>query len=428
MSFKTEESGKSMVKFTIEVSPEELEKALEKAYHKMKNKINVQGFRKGKAPRAIIEKLYGAEVFYEEAANGLIPGAYEEAAKESGLEISSRPDVDIVTIKKGEPFVFTAEVAVKPEVKLGQYKGVEVEKFDTSITDEEVEEDLNRQLEQNSRTINVEDRPVADGDIIKLDYEGFCDGVAFAGGKGENQTLTIGSHSFIDTFEDQIIGHSIGDEFDVNVTFPEEYHAEELKGKPATFKVKVNEITVKELPAADDDFAKDVSEFDTIDELKADIRAKLEEKKAKAARNQKEDAVVDKIIETSEIEIPAPMLDYQKEQLADEMAQRMQMQGLTLEMYLKYTGTTPQQFMEQLTPQAEKRIKYRLVLEAIAKAEKLEATDEELQQELEDMAKQYSMELDKLKELMGEGEEKMIREDLAVKKAIDLVTEASVEK
>lgn len=428
MSYQVENLEKNMAKLTIEVGAEEFEKALETAYQKNKNKINVQGFRKGKAPRSVIEKMYGAGVFYEDAANELIPGAYEEAAKESGLEIVSRPEIDVTQIEKGKPFIFTAQVALKPEVTLGKYKGVEVDKTEVSVTDEEVAAELDRVREQNSRLITVDDRAVQDGDIAVIDYEGFTDGVAFEGGKGENHSLTIGSHSFIDTFEEQLIGKGIGEETEVHVTFPTEYHAPELAGKPAVFKVKINEIKVKELPALDDDFAQDVSEFDTLEEYQADVKATLLKNKEKTAKSAKEDAVVNAIIADAKMEIPDAMVDTTVRQMAEEFAQRIQSQGLSVDQYFKFTGMNANSFMENLRPQAVKRIQSRLVLEAVAKAEGIEATEEEINKEFENMAKMYQMEPDKLKELVGEGEKKMMAEDVAVQKAIDLVTEAAVEK
>jgi len=427
MSFKVEELGKSMVKLTIEVAAEEFEKALETAYQKNKNKLSVQGFRKGKAPRAMIEKMYGAGIFYEDAANEVIPGAYEKAAVESGLDIVSRPEIDLVQVEKGKEFIFTAEVAVKPEVTLGKYKGVTVPKADLTVADEEVEAELNRVREQNARIITVEDRPVADGDEAVIDFEGFVDGTPFAGGKGEDYKLVIGSHSFIDTFEEQLIGKNIGEEVEVNVTFPTEYHAEELAGKPALFKVTVKAITAKELPELDDEFAVDVSEFDTLAEYKEDIKKNLVEKKEKEAKFAKEDAVVDKIIEGATMEIPDAMIDTQTRQMAEEYAQRLQMQGLNLEQYFKFTGMTANSFMENLKPQALKRIQCRLVLEAIVKAENIEVSEEELDKEFETMAQSYRMEKDKLVELVGEKEKEQIKMDVAVQKAVDFVRDAAKE-
>ena len=427
MSFKVEELGKSMVKLTIEVAAEEFEKAMETAYQKNKNKLSVQGFRKGKAPRAMVEKMYGAGIFYEDAANELIPGAYEKAAVESGLDIVSRPEIDLVQVEKGKEFIFTAEVAVKPEVTLGKYKGVTVPKADLDVTDEEVEAELNRVREQNARIITVEDRPVADGDEAVIDFEGFVDGTPFAGGKGEDYKLVIGSHSFIDTFEEQLIGKSIGEEVEVNVTFPTEYHAAELAGKPAMFKVNIKGITAKELPELDDEFAVDVSEFDTLAEYKEDIKKNLVEKKEKEAKFAKEDAVVDKIIEGATMEIPEAMIDTQTRQMAEEYAQRLQMQGLNLEQYFKFTGMTANSFMENLKPQALKRIQCRLVLEAIVKAENIEVSEEELDKEFETMAQSYRMEKDKLVELVGEKEKEQIKMDVAVQKAVDFVRDAAKE-
>ena len=428
MSFKVEELGKSMVKLTIEVAAEEFEKAMETAYQKNKNKLSVQGFRKGKAPRAMIERMYGAGIFYEDAANELIPDAYEKAAVESGLDIVSRPEIDLVQVEKGKAFIFTAEVAVKPEVTLGEYKGVEVEKTDVSVSDDEVAAELDRVREQNARIITVEDRPVADGDETVIDFEGFVDGVPFAGGKGEDYKLVIGSHSFIDTFEEQLIGKNIGEEVDVNVTFPTEYHAAELAGKPALFKVTVKAITAKELPELDDEFAVDVSEFDTLAEYKEDIKKSLLEKKEKEAKFAKEDKVVDAIIEKATMEIPDAMIDTQTRQMAEEYAQRLQMQGLSLEQYFQFTGMNANSFMENLKPQALKRIQCRLVLEAVVKAENIEVSEEELDKEFDTMAQNYRMEKDKLIELVGEKEKEQIKMDIAVQKAVDFVRDAAKEK
>lgn len=417
-----------MVKLTIEATAVEFESALEKAYRKNRNKISVQGFRKGKAPRAVIEKMYGAGIFYEDAANEIIPNAYEQAAKESGLDIVSRPEVDVTQAEKGKPFIFTAEVAVKPEVKLGQYKGIEVEKTDTSATDEELNAEIDKERDRNARTVEVTDRAVEDGDITTIDFEGFMDGQAFEGGKGTDHELTIGSHSFIDTFEEQLIGKTAGEECEVNVTFPEEYHAPDLAGKPAMFKVTVKSIRKKELPELDDDFAKDVSEFETLEEYKASVRRGIEERKEKEAKSAKEDAVVEKIIENAEMDIPQLMLETQKRQMAEEFAQRLRAQGLQLEQYFQFTGMNPNKFMETLEPQALKRIQSRLVLEAIVKAENITVSDEELEAEMKKMAEAYRMELDKVKELLGEEERRQLSLDLAVQKAVDFAAEQAVEK
>lgn len=427
MSLQVEKLEKNMAKLTIEATAEEFEKAMDQAYTKNKGKINVQGFRKGKAPRSIIEKMYGAGVFYEDAANFVIPDAYEKAAEESGLEIVSRPEIDVVQIEKGKAFIFTAEVAVKPEVTLGQYKGIEVEKVPVEVTEEEITGELDKVREQNSRTITVEDRPIADGDLTTIDFDGFVDGEPFEGGKSEDYSLTIGSHSFIDTFEEQLIGKNLGEETEVNVTFPAEYHAAELAGKPALFKVKIKEIKVKELPELDDDFAQDVSEFDTLDEYKEDIKSTISEKKEKEAKRAKEDAVIDKIIEGAVMDIPEAMINTQAKQMMDDFAQRIQSQGLSVEQYFQFTGMDPQKFAEQMRPQAVKRIQTRLVLETVVKAENITISDEELDKEFTDMASNYKMEVDKLKELVGEKEKEMIIMDMAVQKAVDFVAAAAVE-
>lgn len=427
MSLQVENLEKNMVKFTIEATAEEFEVAVEKAYQKNKGKMNVQGFRKGKAPRAIIEKMYGAGIFYEDAANIIIPDAYEKAAEESKLDIVSRPEIDVIQIEKGKSFIFTAEVAVKPEVTLGQYKGIEVEKKSVEATEEEISVELNKVREQNSRTITVDDRAVQDGDMTVINFEGFIDGTPFEGGKGEDYSLTIGSHSFIDTFEDQLIGKNIGEEVEVNVTFPAEYHVAELANKPALFKVTVKEIKVKELPELDDDFAQDVSEFDTLADYKEDIKKNVLERKEKDAKRAKEDAVVEKIIENATMEIPDAMIETQTRQMADEFAQRLQMQGLSVEQYFQFTGMNVQKLLEEMKPQAIQRIKTRLVLESIVKAENITVSDEELEKEMVDMASSYKMEVDKLKELISDKEKEQISLDMAVQKAVDVVYEAAVD-
>ncbi len=428
MSVQVETLEKSMAKLTIEVGAEEFEAALDKAYKKNKNKITIPGFRKGKATRAVIERMYGDGFFYEDAANVLIPDAYESAAKESELEIVAQPSIDVTQIEKGKPFIFTATVAVKPEVTLGDYKGIEVEKKTAEVTDEELQAEIDKVRESNSRMITVDDRAVQDGDITTIDFEGFVDGEPFEGGKGEDYPLTIGSHSFIDNFEEQLIGKNIGEETEVNVTFPEKYQAEELQGKPATFKVTIKEIKVKELPELDDDFAQDVSEFDTVDEYKEDLKKKLLENKEAALKREKEEDVVGKIIENATMEIPDPMVDTQVRQMVQEFSQRIQSQGLSLQQYMQFTGMTPESLTNELQPQALKRIQSRLVLEAVVDAEKIETSDEELEKELEKMAGMYQMEADKLKELVGEEEKKQIALDLAVQKAVELVVDAAVEK
>ncbi|GFI10018.1 MAG: trigger factor [Lachnospiraceae bacterium] len=428
MSLQVEKLEKNMAKLTIEVSAEELEQGLQKAYLKNKNRINVPGFRKGKVPRQMIEKMYGPEIFYEDAANALIPDAYAKAMDECELELVSRPVIDIVKIEKGQPFVFTAEVAVKPEVTLGAYKGIEVEKIDTAATEEEITAEVDKERDNNSRTITVEDRAVENGDMTVIDFEGFVDGTAFEGGKGTDYPLTIGSGAFIPGFEEQLVGAEIGREVDVNVTFPEEYHAKELAGKPAVFKCTVKEIKVKELPDADDEFVKDVSEFDTMEEYRADLKKKIEDRKAADAKAKKEDAVIEKIIEGAQMEIPEAMIDTQAESLVDDFAQRLMMQGMSLEQYAQYTGATVESMKNQMKPQAKKRIESRLVLEAVAAAENLEASEEDIEAEMNRMAESCKMELDKLKELISEEEKKNMRQDLSIQKAIELVTEAAVEK
>lgn len=426
MSLQVEKLEKNMVKLTIEASAEEFNAAIEKAYQKNKGKINVQGFRKGKAPKAMIEKMYGAGIFFEDAANFIIPEAYEKAAKESGLEIVSQPEIDVVQIDKNQPFIFTATVAVKPEVTLGEYKGIEVDKTVVEVTEEEITAELDKVREQNSRTITVEDRAVKDGDMTVIDFEGFVNGEAFEGGKGTDYPLTIGSHSFIDTFEEQLIGKNIGEEVEVNVTFPAEYHAAELAGQPAMFKVTVKEIKEKELPELNDDFAQDVSEFDTLEAYKEDIKKTILERKEKAAKTAKEDAVVNKIIENATMEIPEAMLKTQTNQMANEFAQRIQAQGLTVDQYFQFTGMNAASFLENLKPQAEKRIQSRLVLEAIVKAENIEVSEEEVTKEIEEMAKMYQMEADKIREMLG-AELDMMKMDIAVQKAVDLVAAAAKE-
>lgn len=421
MSVQVEKLEKNMAKLTVEVSAEDFKAAIKKAFNKNKNRFAIPGFRKGKAPQAMIEKMYGEGVFYEAAADEAINASYAEAMKESGLDIVSRPEVTIEKIGKDEPFVYSALVAVKPEVTLGQYKGVEVEKADASVSAEDVEAELKKVQEQNARLLTVEDRGVEDGDQTVIDFEGFVDGKGFEGGKAEDYPLTIGSHSFIDTFEEQLIGKKIGEECEVNVTFPTEYHAADLAGKPATFKVTVKEIKVKELPELNDEFASEVSEFDTLDEYKKDVEKKLAEKKEIEANSKNEDAVVAKVVENATMEIPDKMIDAQAENMVQDMARRMQSQGLSLDMYLKYTGMTVEQMKEQARPDAEKRIRTRLVLEAVAKAENIQISDEKVDEEVAKMAEAYKMEVEKLKSYMSESDVKQMKEDLAVQQAVDLL-------
>lgn len=421
MSVQVEKLEKNMAKLTVEVSAEDFKAAIKKAFNKNKNRFAIPGFRKGKAPQAMIEKMYGEGVFYEDAADEAINASYAEAMKESGLDIVSRPEVTIEKIGKDEPFVYSALVAVKPEVTLGQYKGVEVEKADASVSAEDVEAELKKVQEQNARLLTVEDRGVEDGDQTVIDFEGFVDGKGFEGGKAEDYPLTIGSHSFIDTFEEQLIGKKNGEECEVNVTFPTEYHAADLAGKPATFKVTVKEIKVKELPELNDEFASEVSEFDTLDEYKKDVEKKLAEKKEIEANSKNEDAVVAKVVENATMEIPDKMIDAQAENMVQDMARRMQSQGLSLDMYLKYTGMTVEQMKEQARPDAEKRIRTRLVLEAVAKAENIQISDEKVDEEVAKMAEAYKMEVEKLKSYMSESDVKQMKEDLAVQQAVDLL-------
>ena len=421
MSVQVEKLEKNMAKLTIEVSAAEFEKALEDAFLKNKNKISVPGFRKGKVPRQMVEKMYGPEIFYEDAANALIPDAYSKALDECEEDIVSSPEIDVTQIEKGKSFIFTATVALKPEVKLGKYKGVKVEAADVTVTDEEVDAKIEKERENNARTIEVTDRPVKDGDMTVLDFEGFVDGVAFDGGKGENYPLTIGSGAFIPGFEEQLVGAEIGKEVEVNVTFPEDYQAEELKGKAAVFKCTIKEIKEKELPALDDEFASEVSEFDTLEEYKKDVKETLTIEKEKAAREAKEAAVIDAIIADSDMDIPEAMVTTQQKQMIDEFAQRMQMQGLSMEQYFQFTGATLDKMMEQVKPQAETRIKSRLVLEAVAAKEGIEATEEDYEEEIKTMAEVYQMEPDKIKEMLPEKSVKGIKEDIAVKKAAEFV-------
>lgn len=421
MSVQVEKLEKNMAKLTIEVSAAEFEKALEDAFLKNKNKISVPGFRKGKVPRQMVEKMYGPEIFYEDAANALIPDAYSKALDECEEDIVSSPEIDVTQIEKGKSFIFTATVALKPEVKLGKYKGVKVEAAEVTVTDEEVDTKIEKERENNARTIEVTDRPVKDGDMTVLDFEGFVDGVAFDGGKGENYPLTIGSGAFIPGFEEQLVGAEIGKEVEVNVTFPEDYQAEELKGKAAVFKCTIKEIKEKELPALDDEFASEVSEFDTLEEYKKDVKETLTIEKEKAARDAKEAAVIDAIIADSDMDIPEAMVTTQQKQMIDEFAQRMQMQGLSMEQYFQFTGATLDKMMEQVKPQAETRIKSRLVLEAVAAKEGIEATEEDYEEEIKTMAEVYQMEPDKIKEMLPEKSVKGIKEDIAVKKAAEFV-------
>lgn len=427
MSYTVENLEKSMAKITITVDADAFEEAMVKSYNKNKKNISIQGFRKGKAPRKMVEKLYGPEVFYEDAANFVIPDAYEEAAKESGLEIVSRPEIDVVEIEKGKDFIFTATVAVKPEVTLGDYKGIEVEKKTVKVMAADVNAEIDKVREQNSRMITVENRGIKKDDTAVIDFEGFVDGEPFQGGKGEDYSLVIGSHSFIDTFEDQLVGKKAGEEVDVNVTFPEEYHEASLKGKPALFKVTVKEIKKKELPKLDDEFASEVSEFETLKEYKASVKKNLTERRKEEAKREKENEVVEKVVENITVELPEPMVDEQTQQMIQEFAGRLSSQGLSFDQYMQMTGMTVDALMGQMKPEAEKRIRTRLALEAIVDAEKIKATAKDIDKEIENMANMYQMEVDKIKEMIGDAEKEQIGKDLAVQKAVDFVVKNAVE-
>lgn len=428
MSLQVEKTEKNMAKLTIEVPAEELEKAIENAYRKNRNRITIPGFRKGKAPRKMIEQMYGREVFYEDAANELVSSAYEKELENCTENIVSSPKIDVVQIESGKPFIFTAEVALKPEVTLGKYKGVKVDKADLDVTDAEVDAEINAEREKNSRTVEVTDRTVREGDIATIDFEGFVDGKAFEGGKGEDYPLTIGSHAFIPGFEEALIGAQIGAQTDVNVTFPEDYQAAELAGKAAVFQCTVKKLQERQLPDLDDDFVSEVSEeSDTVEEYREEIKKKISERKTTAAKNRKEDAAIDAVIEDAKMDIPDAMLETQQRQMLQEYAQRLQAQGISMEQYMKFTGTTSQMLLEQMKPQALKRIQSRLVLEAVAAAENLAASEEEYEEEIKTMGEAYQMEPDKVKELLGENGRKQVMEDLAVRKAVDFVVENAKE-
>ncbi len=427
MSLQVEKLEKNMAKLTVEVPAEQFDEALKTSYKKNKNRFNIPGFRKGKAPQALVEKMYGVEILYEDAVDEVINTTYTDAMDESGLDIVSRPEISVEQIEKGKALVYSALVAVKPEVTLGEYKGIEVERAKPEVTDADIEAELKKVQEQNSRLVSVEDRPVAEGDQVVIDFDGYVDGEPFEGGKAESYPLTIGSHSFIDTFEDQLVGKGIGEETEVHVTFPENYHVADLAGKPAVFKVVVHEIKVKELPELDDEFAGEVSEFETMDEYKADIRAKLSETKQQQATTENENNVVDKVVANASMEIPEAMIEEQVTNTIDSYARRMQSQGLTMEQYMQFTGMTLERMKEDIRPQAEKRIRTRLVLEAVVAAENLEAPEETVEAEIKRMADNYKMEPDRAKELLGEEGLRRMKEDLAVQEAIDfLVAEAKL--
>ena len=428
MSLQVENLEHNMAKLTIEVSAEEFEGALQKAYLKQKGKISVPGFRKGKVPRQLVEKMYGPEIFYDDAANFIIPDAYAKAYDESEIEIASQPKIEVTQCEKGKAFIFTAEVAVKPEVTLGEYKGMEVTKISNRVTAKEIDARLEEEQNKNARTITVEDRAVADKDEVVLDFEGFVDGVAFEGGKGENYPLTIGSGSFIPGFEEQLIGAELEKEVEVNVTFPAEYHSEELAGKDATFKCTVHEIKAKELPELDDEFASEISEFSTLDELKADIKAKIKEEKISEGKKKQEEEAVEAVVANAQMDLPDAMIETEARQMVEDFARRLQQQGLSMEQYMQFTGMQADKMIEEMRPQAETRIKTRLVLEAVVKAENIEISDERIDEEIAKMAEVYQMEADKLKGFMGENEKAQMKQDLAVQEAVNFLVENAVEK
>ena len=421
MSVQVEDLGKNMVKLTVEIPAEAVDAAIKAAYNKQKNRISIPGFRKGKVPQMMIEKMYGPDIFYEDAANILLQEHYPAAVDESGVDVVSQPTIDISQLEKGKPFVFTADVAKRPEGTLGKYNGVTVTKIDVSVSEEEIDAEVEQQRNINARNITVTDRPIQMGDTAVIDYEGFSDGVAFEGGKGENHSLEIGSHSFIDTFEDQLVGKNAGDEVEVNVTFPEQYQAPELAGKSAVFKVKINEIRAKELPELDDEYVQDISEFDTLAEYREDVKKTLQERKENAAKGTKEDEAIKKIIDKSKMEIPEPMIDMQVQTMLDEFAQRISMQGLTMEQYMQFSGATVEKLKEQVRPEAVQRIQSSLVLEQIAKEENLVASDEDVKAEIEQMAAMYGMKADDVEKYMGDSEKETMKRDIAVKKAVEFV-------
>ena len=423
MSLQVEKLEKNMAKLTIEVPAEEFDAAIKNAYNKNKNKFSIPGFRKGKAPLAMLEKMYGAGIFYEDAANEVIDASYPKAAEESKEEIVSTPEIKVTQIEKGKAFIYEATVALKPEVTLGEYKGVEVKKAEAVVTDEDAENELTAARKKNGRLIDVEDGAIEDGDNTIIDFTGYIDDKTFDGGAGTDYPLVIGSHSFIEGFEDQLIGKKKGETCDVNVTFPAEYHADELAGKPAKFVVTIKEVKRNELPELNDEFASEVSDFDTLDEYKADIRKKLQEKKEQDAKVENENNVIEKVVENAQMELPQPMVDTQAREMVENYARRLQSQGLNINDYMKYTGMTPEKLMEQMRPEAEKRIKTRLVLEKVVEVENVEVSDEKLDEQINEIAASYKLEGAKLKEMMGEREKEQIREDLKVQAAIDLLVE-----
>ena len=425
MAVKSEQVEKNLVKLTFEVSREKFEEGINNSYKKNKSKFNIPGFRKGKVTKAIIEKYYTEAVFYDDAINYVLPDAYDAAVKESGLDVVARPEIDVEEIKKGEPVVFTALVTTKPEVTLGTYKGIKVEKIENNVTDEDVDKEIEAARMRNARIISIEDRAVENGDIAVIDFEGFCDGVAFDGGKGENYELEIGSNTFIPGFEEQVIGAEIDKEIDVNVTFPEEYHSAELAGKPAVFKVTVHAIKVKELPELDDDFASEVSEFETFAEYKDSVKAKLLEQAEKKTKQETENAVIEAVCEKAEVEIPQAMIDTQIDRMINDFAQRLQYQGMSIDMYLQYTGSTMEAMRENFKEQAEKQCKVTLVIEAVMNKEGIDVTDEELEDKIVEMSKIYNMEVDKLKEVLRPEDKEDIAKDIKFGKTVDMLVNKS---
>ena len=428
MSVQVENLEKNMAKLTVTVSADKFEKAIQEAYNKQKSRIHIPGFRKGKVPRAMIEKVYGPEVFYEDAASAVINQEYPQAMDESGLEIVSRPDIEVTQIEKGKDFIFEAQVAVKPEVTLGKYKGVTVTKTDVTVTDEEIESEIENARNMQARTVEVSDRAIQDGDTAVIDFEGFVDGVAFEGGKGENHPLVIGSHSFIDNFEEQLIGKNAGDEAEIHVTFPEQYHAQELAGKPAVFKVKIHTVKAKEIPELNDEFVSLVSEFETVEEYKKDIADKLLKRKQDAAKAAKEDEAIQKIIDDSEMDIPDPMIDMQCESMIQEFEGRISRQGLTLDQYIQFSGSSIDKMKEQVRPEALQRIQSGLVLEKIAEEENIEVTEAEVDAQIEKLAATYGMPGEKMKEFLSEEDKESLERNQAIEKAIDIIMENAIEE
>lgn len=427
MSVQVENLEKNMAKLTIEIPAEDLEKAIQAVYLKQKSRINIPGFRKGKVPRAIIEQMYGPGIFFEEAANTLISQNYPKAVDEAGIEIVSRPEIDITQMEKGKPFIFTAEVAVKPEVVLGEYFGMQITKADLTVSEEEVDAVINRERKSNARRVTVENRPAQDGDIVVIDYEGFVDGVAFEGGKGENHSLSIGSHTFVDTFEEQLIGKNTGEEVEVNVTFPEDYHASDLAGVPAMFKVKIHEIKTNEMPELDDEFAQDVSEFDTFEEYKENVKKNIAQKKEEESKRAQGNEAIQKVINNSQMEIPDAMVNSQIDTMVDEFANRIGQQGLSVEQYMKFTSTTEEQLRDQMRPEAIWRIESSLVLEEVAKKEDIQVSEEDVNAEIAHMAEMYAMDAEKFKEMLSDSQKVNMKRDIAIQRAADLIYEHAVE-